>query len=59
MFQEREADNATPEQQQRRVDAVVARGPVGAFALAGTGLAVMVVIWLLFYVVVYLAREGS
>ena len=59
MFQERVADEATPEQQQRRVDAVVARGPVGAFALAGSGLAIVMAIWLAFYVFVYLAREGG
>lgn len=59
MIQEPVADDATPEQQQRRVDAVVARGPVGAFALAGSGLAIVMAIWLAFYVFVYLAREGG
>jgi hypothetical protein len=59
MFQEPVADEATPEQQQRRVDAVVARGPAGAFALAGSALAIVMAIWLAFYVFVYLAREGG
>lgn len=59
MFQERPTDDATPEQQQRRVDAVVARGPLGAFALAGSALAIVVAIWLAFYVWVFLAREGG
>jgi asparagine N-glycosylation enzyme membrane subunit Stt3 len=59
MFEEPVADDATPEQQQHRVDAVVARGPVGAFALAGIALAIVMAIWLAFYVFVFLAREGA
>ena len=59
MFEEPVAPAATPEQQQRSVDAVVARGPVGAFALAGSALAIVMAIWLAFYVFVYLARKGG
>ena len=59
MFQEHPSDDATPEQQQRRVDIVVARGPVGGFALAGSALVIVMAIWLAFYVFVFLAREGG
>lgn len=45
-------------EQQRRVDAIVARGPGGAFALAGAAVAVVVALWLAFYFLVYVARGG-
>ena len=38
------------------VDAVVRRGPSGAFALAGIATAIVVVIYFAFYFVVYLPR---
>ena len=40
----------------RRVDEIVARGPRGAFAVAGVATAIVVAIYFLFYVVVYLPR---
>ena len=41
---------------QRSVDEIVARGPGGAFAVAGIATAIVVAIYLLFYFVVYLPR---
>ncbi len=44
---------------QARVDAVVARGPGGAFAVAGLAVVIVLAIWVAFYVLVYLARGGD
>ena len=41
---------------QQLVDEIVARGPGGAFAVAGVATAIVVAIYLLFYFVVYLPR---
>lgn len=41
---------------QAAVNEIVSRGPVGAFALAGTAAAIVVAIWLAFYFLVYLPR---
>ena len=38
------------------VDAIVERGPVGAFAVAGVATAIVVAIYFAFYFVVYLPR---
>ncbi|WP_198120005.1 hypothetical protein [Massilia rhizosphaerae] len=46
-------------EQQRRVDAIVARGPGGAFALAGLAVAIVMAIWLAFYFLVFVARGGD
>lgn len=50
---------ADPAEQQRRVEAIVARGPAGAFALAGAGLAVVMLCWLVFFFGVYVGRGGG
>jgi asparagine N-glycosylation enzyme membrane subunit Stt3 len=50
-------DNNAAEQQ--RVDAIVARGPSGAFALAGAAVAIVMAIWLAFYLLVFVARGGD
>jgi asparagine N-glycosylation enzyme membrane subunit Stt3 len=50
------ADSAA---EQRRVDEIVARGPGGAFALAGIALAIVMAIWLAFYFMVFVARGGD
>jgi hypothetical protein len=52
----REPDDARLAEEDRRVDEIVARGPRGAFAVAGVATAIVVVIYFLFYVVVYLPR---
>lgn len=41
---------------QRRVDAIVARGPSGAFAVAGVALALVLALWVAFYLLVFVAR---
>jgi hypothetical protein len=46
------AVNATPEQLQP----IVARGPLGAAAVAGLAVAVLLAIWLLFFFVVFVPR---
>jgi hypothetical protein len=52
-------DNDNALEQQRRVDAIVARGPGGAFALAGIATAIVLVTWLIFYVMIFVARGGG
>jgi hypothetical protein len=44
------------DEEDRRVDEIVGRGPAGAFAVAGLATAIVVAIWLLFYFAVYLPR---
>ena len=51
-----ETDNS---HDQGRVDSVVAQGPRGAFAVAGLAVALVMAMWLAFYVFVYLARGGD
>lgn len=46
-------------EQQHLVDAIVARGPGGAFALAGTAVAIVMAIWLAFYFLVFVVRGGD
>jgi hypothetical protein len=46
-------------EQQRRVDAIVAQGPSGAFAVAGTAVAIVLALWLAFYLLVFVARGGA
>ena len=41
---------------QHRVDAIVAAGPSGAFAVAGLATAIVIAIWFAFYFFVYLPR---
>jgi hypothetical protein len=41
---------------QQRVDAIVERGPSGAFAVAGVAVAIVIAIWFAFYFLVYLPR---
>jgi hypothetical protein len=56
-------ENDTPAESeaanQQRVDDIVARGPGGAFALAGVATAVVVAIWFAFYFLVFVARGGA
>jgi hypothetical protein len=46
-------------ERQRRVEAIVAQGPGGSFAVAGTAVAVVVALWLAFYFLVFVARGGA
>ena len=56
IFEPTESDNS---HDQGRVDAVVAQGPRGAFAVAGLAMALVMAMWLAFYILVYLARGGD
>jgi hypothetical protein len=42
--------------QQQQVDEIVGRGPRGAFAVAGVATAIVVALYVIFYLVVYLPR---
>jgi hypothetical protein len=50
-----ERSNATTSEEEA-VAAIVRSGPTGAIALAGIATAIVVAIWLAFYVLVFLAR---
>ena len=52
-------NEANAPEQQRQVDAIVAQGPGGAFALAGIATAIVLAIWLIFYIMVFVARGGG
>jgi hypothetical protein len=41
---------------QTEVDAVVAKGPTGAFAVVGLATALVVALWFAFYLLAYLPR---
>lgn len=45
-----------PSELDQQIDAIVARGPVGAFAVAGVATVIVVAMFYLFYLVVYLPR---
>ena len=47
------------EAEDRRVDEIVAQGPSGAFAVAGVATAIVVIIYLAFYLWVYLPRGAT
>jgi hypothetical protein len=42
--------------EQERIDAIVERGPSGAFAVVGVATAIVVLMWFAFYFFVYLPR---
>ena len=44
------------EPRDEEVDAIVSRGPTGAFAVAGIATAIVVAIFFLFYLFIYLPR---
>ena len=46
----------TPVDDDARIDEIVRRGPLGAFAVAGVATAIVVIIYFLFYLMVYLPR---
>jgi hypothetical protein len=59
MIVEADAPEPGDAAEQQRVDAIVARGPGGAFTLAGAALAVVMLIWFAFYFLVFVARGGA
>jgi hypothetical protein len=50
------ADTEEAKRVDDEVDAIVGRGPSGAFAVAGVATAIVVAIWFAFYFLVYLPR---
>lgn len=59
MIVESDTPAETEAANQQRVDAIVAQGPGGAFALAGVAVAIVVAIWFAFYLLVFVARGGA
>jgi hypothetical protein len=59
MILEPHESDAAPAEQQRRIDAIVARGPGGTFAVAGVAVALVLAMWLAFYLLVFVARGGA
>ncbi len=51
--------DASPAELQQRIDAIVARGPGGTFAVAGVAVAIVLALWLAFYLFVFVARGGA
>jgi hypothetical protein len=49
-------EHTMPGDEQARIDEVVAKGPTGAFAVAGVAVAIVVAIWFAFYFFAYLPR---
>jgi hypothetical protein len=59
MIYEPSDTDTNPAEAQRRVDAIVAQGPRGAFAVAGAAVALVMAMWLAFYVLVFVARATA
>lgn len=51
-----QTSDETTSTQDEQVDRIVAKGPGGAFAVAGVATAIVVAIYFIFYFVVYLPR---
>ena len=45
-----------PASEDKKVEEIVAQGPVGAFAVAGIATAIVVILYLAFYIFIYLPR---
>jgi hypothetical protein len=46
----------TPAEEQARIEDIVAKGPYGALALAGTAVGIVLALWFAFYFLVFLPR---
>lgn len=57
MISEPVSTTMSAEENQRRVDAIVRRGPTGALALAGMAVALVLALWFAFYFFVFLPRN--
>lgn len=57
MISEPVSTTMSSEENQRRVDAIVRRGPTGALALAGMAVALVLALWFAFYFFVFLPRN--
>ena len=49
-------DGDDPADLEQKIDAIVAKGPAGAFAVAGVATSIVVAMFYLFYLFVYLPR---
>jgi hypothetical protein len=49
-------DALTPSEEQARVEDIVAKGPYGAMALAGSAVGIVLALWFAFYFLVFLPR---
>jgi len=52
----KEDDTAEGVGEQAFIDAIVESGPIGAYAVAGVATAIVVALWVAFYVFAYLPR---
>jgi hypothetical protein len=52
----KEDDTAEGVGEQAFIDAIVESGPIGAYAVAGVAMAIVVALWVAFYVFAYLPR---
>jgi hypothetical protein len=52
----KEDDTAQGVGEQAFIDTIVERGPIGAYAVAGVATAIVVLLWIAFYVFAYLPR---
>lgn len=52
----KEDDAAEGVGEQASIDAIVENGPMGAYAVAGVATAIVVALWIAFYVFAYLPR---
>lgn len=59
MILEPPESDASPAELQQRIDAIVAQGPGGTFAVAGVAVALVLAMWLAFYLFVFVARGGA
>jgi len=50
--------SATPSAEEEQVDAIVRSGPGGAIAVAGVATAIVLALWLAFYLLVFLPRSA-
>lgn len=48
--------DGSTEEMDKKIDEIVSRGPLGAFAVAGVATAIVVAMFFLFYAFVYLPR---
>lgn len=54
-----EAETTTSTAIDDEVDKIVASGPVGALTVAGIATAIVILMWVLFYALVFVPRGGA
>ena len=50
------SSSKSPDEDQRKVDEIVSRGPSGALAVAGVAVLIVLAIWFAFYFFVFVPR---